>query len=436
MDSQYHLTVLSGTLPKIMLRLVYAAGAAVLSLAVVAVLVIDSEPWVWQKATSPQHYLVTTRNILHSTSKPQDHTNDKVREIALTEEDLTAVANFVLTRKNLDGFAQANIFDKRLVILMTIKLPVRFANYYLNLKLIADDAEPMAFVKQVKAGFIALPKPLARMLFWWLTHTTRFGRNIQLTLPLFQEVRIGEGKLRISLNWDRNVMGEVQELVSDLADKERMRVYHSKLAELVSQSQLRRFIGLSTLLRPLFALAKERSEVEGGEAREENRALILVLAAYANGKSLESAIYPGAVPLKLDLREVLLHRRIDAAQHFTASAVLAISGHRAFADMVGLAKEFNDTHGGSGFSFIDLAADRAGALFGKMAVSSEETARRVQAILSQNSEESIFMPAIKDLPESLAAEDFAQRFGDIDSPEFQEMKKKIEDRIAGCALYH
>ena len=254
-------------MPKILRRLAYTAGGVVLALGILAVLVIDSEPWVWQKAASPQHYLATARNILHSTSKPQDHTHDKVRNITLTEEDLTAVANFVLTRKNLEGFAQANIFDRRLVILVTVKMPVRFANYYLNLKLIADDAEPMAFVKQVKAGFIALPKPLTRMLFWWLTHTTRLGRNIQLTLPLLQEVRIGDGKFRISLNWDREVMGEVQDLVADLADKERMRVYHSKLAELVGQSQLRRFIGLATLIRPLFALAKERSEAEGGEAR-------------------------------------------------------------------------------------------------------------------------------------------------------------------------
>ena len=423
-------------MPKILRRLAYAAGATVLALAILAVLVIDAEPWVLQRPASPQHYLATTRNILHSTLKPQDRVNEKVRNIALTEEDLTAVANYILTRKSLDGFAQANIFDKRLVILATVKMPVRYGNYYLNLKLIADDAEPRAFIKQVKAGFIALPKPLVRMLFWWLTRTTRLGRYVQMTLPLIQEVRIGDGRLRIALNWDREVMGEVQDLVADLADKERMRIYHSKLAELVGQSQLRRFIGLATLLRPLFALAKERSELGGGDAREENRALILVLAAYANGKSLYSAIYSGMVSPNLAQREVLLIRRVDAAQHFTTSAVLAISGHRAFADMVGLAKEFNDTHGGSGFSFIDLAADRAGALFGKMAVTSEESARRVQAILSQSSEESIFMPGVKDLPENLGYEDFAKQFGNIDSPEFQALKKKIEERIAGCALYH
>ena len=104
--------------------------------------------------------------------------------------------------------------------------------------------------------------------------------------------------------------------------------------------------------------------------------------------------------------------------------------------MVGLAKEFNDTHGGTGFSFTDLAADRAGASFGKVAVDSEESARRVQAILSENSDEAMYMPTIKDLPENLSLEDFANRFGDLDSPEFMELKKKIEDRIASCPLYH
>jgi len=419
-----------------MLRcLTYAAVAFALVLAILAVLVVDGEPWVWQKAANPQHYMSTARNILHTTSKPPDQAKDKVRNIALTGEDLTEVANYALTRKKLEGFAQANIYDKRLVVLLTVKLPVRSADYYLNLKLIADDAEPSAFVKQVKAGFIALPKPLVRVLFWWLTHTTRLGRYVQLTMPLLQQVRIGDGKLRISLDWDPEVMGQVQELVADLADKERLRIYHTKLAEVVGQSQSRRFIGLVSLLRPLFALAKERSAAEGGDAIGENRAVILLLAAYANGKNLAPAIYSGVDVPNLARREVLLSRRTDAAQHFTASAVLAISGQRAFADMVGLAKEFNDTHGGSGFSFIDLAADRAGAIFGKMAISSEEAARRVQAILSENSDESIFMPAIKDLPENLSAEEFASQYGDTDTPQFLELKTKIEERITACRLY-
>ena len=435
MNLRAHQLFLPGIAAKILRRLGYALAAGVVVAATLAVLMIDAQPWVWQRPVSTQRYLATTQSILHTTSKPPDPTKDKVRNIALTEDDLTAVGNYVLTRKNLEGFALAKIFDRRLVLFVTVKLPIRSADYYLNLKLTADDGEPKAFIKQVKVGFIALPKPLVGMVFWWVAHTTRLGRYAQMALPLLEEVRIGDGRLRVALNWDREVMGGVQDLVADLADKERLRVYQAKLAELVGQSQSRRFIGLTTLTRPLFALAKERSLAEGGDAREENRAVILVLAAYANGKSLAPAIYQGMAPPELARREMLLSRRVDAAQHFTASAVLAISGHRAFADMVGLAKEFNDTHGGSGFSFIDLAADRAGALLGKMAVSSQEAARKVQDTLSQSAEEAAFMPPVEGLPENLAAEGFAQRFGDTDSPEFQALKRTIEDRIAACPLY-
>ena len=70
-----------------------------------------------------------------------------------------------------------------------------------------------------------------------------------------------------------------------------------------------------------------------------------------------------------------------------------------------------------------------------MAVGSEESARRVQEVLSQAQEESAFMPAIRDLPENLGAEDFARQFGNIESPQFQALKTQIEERIAGCRLY-
>ncbi len=427
------LSALRKALPKLLRRLLFMAAVLVLTLEILAVLLIDGQPAVWGREASPQHYFTATRNILRNTAKSPEQT--KSRSIALSEEDLTAVANFALTRKALEGFAQAKIAGQRLEILVTVKLPFRFADYYLNLKLIADDAEPQAFVKQVKAGYIALPKPLVRVLGWWLAHTTHLGRYVHLTAPLVQSVHIGDGRLRITLDWDPDIMGQAQDLVADLADKERLRVYHVKLAEVVGRSQSRRFIGLGALVQPLFALAKERSGAEGGDAREENRAVILVLAAFANGKSLASAIFLGEAAPNLPRREVLLNRRVDAAQHFTASAVLAISGHRAFADMVGLAKEFNDTHGGSGFSFIDLAADRGGALFGKMAVGSEESARRAQEILSQTAEESAFMPVTRDLPENLGAEEFARQFGDINSPQFQALKTQIEERIAACRLY-
>lgn len=398
-------------------------------------LALDTEPTVRGKSASRERYLGATRQLLSVAVRSPQAAQGKLRTVALSEEDLTAVANFALMRKNLEGAARASIHGKRLDFWVSVKAPFRFFDGYWNFKLVADDAQPQAIVKKVKLGRIALPSVLVRLIGWRLLGFTDLGRYGLMTAPLIRELRIGEERLQVSFDWDAEAIGHTQELVADLADRERLKVYYARLSEAAARPGLKRFVALTALTRPLFELAKARSEGEESDPVGENRALILVLGAYANGKNLASAIYPKGEAPVMARRDVLLSRRIDAAQHFTASALLAISGHRALADMVGLAKEFNDTHGGSGFSFVDLAADRAGAVFGKAAVKSPEEARRVQDLMSQGSDESLFMPSVRDLPENLDGPEFERRFGDIDSPDFLAMKAEIETRIAACPLY-
>lgn len=192
-----------------------------------------------------------------------------------------------------------------------------------------------------------------------------------------------------------------------------------------------RYVRLGNLMQPLFELAKQRS-AGNQDPVAENRALIVVLSAYANGKDLSAALSTTTTPIR---RGVLLNKRIDTAKHFLGAAVLAMSGQGTLVEMIGLAKELHDTHDGSGFSFIDLAADEAGAAFGKFAVRSSEKARRIQTVLSQSADESQFIPTLKDLPESMDSEQFAARFKDIRSPEFAELKKQIGARINGLPIY-
>ncbi|WP_235726516.1 hypothetical protein [Methylocaldum szegediense] len=267
----------------------------------------------------------------------------------------------------------------------------------------------------------------------FLSFTPLF-RYSQVGDKLVKETRIINGRLQVLVNWNRDAWNQAKGLITDLADKERLLVYNEKLAEIINQSQLKRFMRLGPLMQHLFALAKSRSE-NNDDPIAENRALILVLSAYVNGKNITQWLPSNHPPVIPPRREVLLNRRTDIAQHFMASAALAMSGHSTLANMIGLAKEMNDTHSGSGFSFTDLAADQAGAMFGKTAIRSEDKARKVQAILSQSADESLFMPNIKDLPENLSPADFAARFKDIQSPEFNALKRQIEQRILACSLY-
>jgi hypothetical protein len=109
----------------------------------------------------------------------------------------------------------------------------------------------------------------------------------------------------------------------------------------------------------------------------ENRAAIVVLTFYANGKGL-AAIVPAARAWPRPAAHTMtLYGRDDFSKHFLVSAALAANAGGPLADAVGLYKEVDDARVGSGFSFNDIAADRAGTRFGEFAAGNKETAARL-----------------------------------------------------------
>jgi hypothetical protein len=104
--------------------------------------------------------------------------------------------------------------------------------------------------------------------------------------------------------------------------------------------------------------------------------------------------------------------------------------------LIGEAKEVTDTDGPSGFSFTDLAADRAGVRFAEVATASDASARALQSALAAGAKETDFFPRVGDLPEGLSEEDFKTRYGDVDSPAYEAVVKKIDARIANITLYN
>ena len=105
--------------------------------------------------------------------------------------------------------------------------------------------------------------------------------------------------------------------------------------------------------------------------------------------------------------------------------------------MVGEEKELSDAQeGGSGFSFIDLAADKAGTRFGEMATSTPENARKIQQAMSVIRDYTDFMPDPRDLPEHMNEADFKSRYGSVNSSAYQDLSRQIDERIAAIPLYH
>jgi hypothetical protein len=191
-------------------------------------------------------------------------------------------------------------------------------------------------------------------------------------------------------------------------------------------------------LETAFTLARERSA--RGSALEENRAAILAL-----GIVLGHARVARAVGDKLDDRRAeLAHKvrsrttlrgRADWTRHFTVSGALTVMTAVAPSDAAGLLKEELDANGGSGFSFGDLTADRAGTTFAEIATRDEERAAALQDRLSGGFWVDEYFPRADDLPEGIPDTEFQARYGGVGGPLYRRTAEEIERRIAACAAY-
>jgi hypothetical protein len=122
--------------------------------------------------------------------------------------------------------------------------------------------------------------------------------------------------------------------------------------------------------------------------------------------------------------------------HFVYSAGITLATRQGIGIAAGEFKELLDSgNGGSGFSFADLAADRAGVRFVVAAISSESTARHLQQSIVVNNSEGAFFPDITGLAEGLSEVQFKQRYGSTQSESYRKQVALIDQRIARLPVH-
>ena len=120
----------------------------------------------------------------------------------------------------------------------------------------------------------------------------------------------------------------------------------------------------------------------------------------------------------------------------TATTLGALGSDLAFSVSFGIARELLDAaKGGSGFSFADLAADRAGVQLAERALDDQEGARRVQSVLAAADGEVAFFPDIAGLPEGLSEREFEATYGNVEAEPYKAMVEEIDRRIARCPAF-
>lgn len=134
---------------------------------------------------------------------------------------------------------------------------------------------------------------------------------------------------------------------------------------------------------------------------------------------------------KANLGKFTILNRDDLARHYTISALLTALGGAKQAEAIGVGKELLDTQRDSGFSFIDLAADRAGIRFAEGVLSGKVSLLSV----ANDYNVGFFMPSIEGLPEGLTAEEFVSSFGTPTDARFLQVIRDIDTRMGALPPY-
>jgi hypothetical protein len=389
-----------------------------------ALLVFDRDPRVPQDMALTDAQRTWARNWL-AANRPRAMREGEQTTLTLSEGEANLLANYLVDSVG-SGRARVRLEAGRARLSASVGLPWDPLHSFVNLELTLVEDAPLPRVEKARLAGLPLPAGLFQSLLG------RFVTALDQA-DVVEHVRLEADLVQIRYAWRKDILEKIGSRLVPEAELDRMLGYQAALAKYLMTEPARRPVELSDLLSHLLAFAPDTESHTDPIA--DNRAAILVLAAYVNGKGVRDPGVTGASADRPRRHAVLLRGRRDLAQHFMTSAALAAKGGGVLSDLVGLFKEASDAERGSGFSFADVAANRAGIRFAGLATGSPADARALRAFAQRGLSENDFMPPIEGLPEGLASQSFKADFGDPQSTAYQRMVGLIDGRIDARPLF-
>jgi len=403
---------------------------------------IQSKPLV-QPGKEPTIDDVERAKQLIRLNDPRSLRAGEVKTFYITERDLNLFLDYASSHSpgKMQLNAHVDLEQQWSYAYFTFALPDNPFGRYLNISATLSQSGDGFIIRKLRIGKLPVPgwfvNPVGRFAHNYFQHYEEY-RQFAEGANSIEKVQFNENSLLLTYRWQPDVVNKLREQGRDLLvpadERERLRVYNERLIA-VSWSMNGRTVSLTNFLQPLFQFAKQRT-MSTGNAEAENRALIMNVALYSVGRNINRLLgpderqstQPGQVGLTLLGRD-------DLAKHFLVSAAITVSAGSVIANLAGVFKEMDDSRGGSGFSFADLAADRAGVKFAEIAIGSSNQAKQLQQRMSGWFREYDYMPRIDHLPEGIQELEFKRMYKDLDSETYRMVESEIDRRIAACRIY-
>ena len=353
----------------------------------------------------------------------------QLQSLAVLASHLTPKTEFVLNQSQS-------------VIALNMSTQLQYSNItkYLNLRcLVIPDGFELRF-EECYVGRVYLPNAITKYaLNKFLTLMLGPDNGSQLAIML-DRAEVVDDHLHLTLPSAGKLKQQIKQSVANVSS------FTTYLADnkSVSPDALKFYVGelnafnassnsLSQHINKAFELAAKRSE--NLDPIEENTAAIWALALTHGSKQLLRFTPIAANSITTKTVNSTLHQRRDLTQHFLYSAVLHQLGESSFALSIGQLKELMDSDGGTGFSFADMTANKAGMRLSEFATSNEKNARLVQSRLTACTNESCFIPELSGMVEGLNVDAFEQKYASMENEEYLKMEQEIDKRIAQLPIY-
>ena len=296
---------------------------------------------------------------------------------------------------------------------------------WLNVRVWLSSTAQLLQVQALRVGRLPLPAWLAQQALPYIVQAMGLQSPGELAQRIVSRIDFLPQRLVLAYAWPEQIGQTLSTSMLPPREQARLRVYVEALALHLNQWPMVPRMSMAPLLPTVFRLARSRSTDEA-QAQQENRSAMLALALVANRGSLGALVPSSKQWLQPRPVQFTLRGRPDFPLHFLISAVVAAEGGGPLADAVGVYKELLDVQGSSGFSFNDLAADRAGTRLGLQLVRSPIA---MQQRLADVVAEAEVLPDVSDLPESLTRAEFSRRFGAVGAPAYLALMADIEARL-------
>lgn len=336
---------------------------------------------------------------------------------------------------------EASRFGIIAAVTLELPLPANPAGRYVNVRTLIAPSDSGLEIARVAVGALEIPPALVGpALRFGLDRLVGAGQGGAI-LDSVKSVALAGDRITLAFRPPASLVEDIRRAARRqlaIGDPAAVRAYYEAIEGAVGRLPRRGTVSLARILQPVFRLAKARSE--SGDPVRENEAAMLAIAMVFGDARFERFV--GDVRSSTEnkgerraLGQFRLDGRHDFVQHFTISLGLTVTGGDLAASIIGELKEAKDSQSGSGFSFTDIGADRAGVRFARLATASPASARRVQAMMAAADGERAFFPRFADLPEGMSEAAFRRRYGDVGSPEYRRVIAEIDRRIAAAGIH-